>query len=286
MMHLALPAIDPDQLLKDAAENASDLTLRTKYLAHRPHFSQAVVDFGLASEAKNWCTMPRVPRGNSKGIIFGTVTKGELTKLYSKYMVGSGGPARQAYDDILVTASGTCPFCGGIGHAKTLDHYLPKANFPQFAICPQNLVPCCRDCNSEKLSSFPTDVNQQGIHPYADGHHFFDERWVFATALATNPVGIRFTANPPAEWPAQDKLRAEAHFKSYDLAARYSIEVGREISWLIDLRRTTLNNNNTPVQFQNFLIDISNSNSLPLNGWKRTMYAALAETDWFYTDPF
>ncbi|TPJ42888.1 HNH endonuclease signature motif containing protein [Mesorhizobium sp. B2-7-1] len=59
-----------------------------------------------------------------------------------------------------------CPFCGGLGHTWTLDHYLPKANFPAYSVNPSNLVPCCRDCNSGKNASFGAELHEQTLHPY------------------------------------------------------------------------------------------------------------------------
>jgi hypothetical protein len=285
MKQLPLPNINQANLLTECASNVANLTHRAKYFAHQHHFTQAAADFSAASISASWCNLQRVPIGRSDTVIFGTMTKRELMGLYSDNMVGSKGISRQRYDEILVTADGKCPFCGGIGHATTLDHYLPKANFPQYSICPGNLVPCCRDCNTSKRASFPKIAAKQAIHPYHDDAHFFNDRWVIGKVLNTNPISVVFAASPPAGWTKQDKRRAEAHFKSYDLGKRYNTEVGAEISGLIDLRRTTLVNI-TPAQFQNYLMGVSNSNSLPLNGWKRTMYAALAVTGWFHTATF
>jgi hypothetical protein len=282
---LPLPQADPDLLLNECASNVTDLTRRLKYTSHRPHFAQASVGFKQATASVAWCELARVPNGAPQTIIFGTLTKGELTSLYSDHMVGSRGISRQRYDDILVLANGKCPFCGGIGHAKTLDHYLPKANFPQYAIYPDNLVPCCRDCNSVKQSSFPYIAVEQTIHPYMDHARFFDERWVTADIIQTNPVAIRFEARPPINWDQTDIQRALSHFRNYDLPRRFGIEAGSELAGLIDLRRTVLSKN-SPQQFQNYLTGNSNIGALPLNGWKRTMYAALSNDAWFCSAQF
>lgn len=39
-----------------------------------------------------------------------------------------------------------CPYCGNPSIPDTLDHFLPKDDWPEFAIFPSNLVPQCRDC--------------------------------------------------------------------------------------------------------------------------------------------
>jgi hypothetical protein len=44
------------------------------------------------------------------------------------------------------TARSKCQYCG-IDSPITWDHYLPQAAFPEFAVYPDNLVPCCPACN-------------------------------------------------------------------------------------------------------------------------------------------
>lgn len=53
------------------------------------------------------------------------------------------------YDKILAGAKGKCAICS-IGVASTLDHYLPKAEYPTLCVFPANLVPECQSCNKNK----------------------------------------------------------------------------------------------------------------------------------------
>lgn len=43
-----------------------------------------------------------------------------------------------------------CPYCGSFTHPNTLDHFIPKDDFPHYAIFQNNLVPQCRRCASIK----------------------------------------------------------------------------------------------------------------------------------------
>src|SRR5204862_24909 len=123
-----------------------------------------------------WAELDRLPNANGNVHVTGNLTKLDLMNLYSNQMVGSKGKARSIYDDILAAAGGFCPLCGELGQARTLDHYLPKANFPAYSVFPENLVPCCRDCNTGKNSSFPATRDKQALHPYLDKSAFFEER--------------------------------------------------------------------------------------------------------------
>lgn len=55
------------------------------------------------------------------------------------------------------TASGTCYYCGQkVGYANlTMDHVIPLARGGRST--KDNLVPCCKDCNTKKQSSLPVE---------------------------------------------------------------------------------------------------------------------------------
>jgi hypothetical protein len=60
-----------------------------------------------------------------------------------------------------------CPMCGSL-HSGTLDHLLPQADYPEFAIFSLNLVPACK-CNSIRqhvLKGVPP--GERILHPYFD----------------------------------------------------------------------------------------------------------------------
>jgi 5-methylcytosine-specific restriction endonuclease McrA len=59
-----------------------------------------------------------------------------------------------------------CGYCGACT-AFTLDHYLPKEDFPEFCVYPYNLVPACSSCNTPRPILAPTGERAL-IHPYFD----------------------------------------------------------------------------------------------------------------------
>lgn len=62
-----------------------------------------------------------------------------------------------------------CPSCGEDGTPHTLDHYLPKAEFPHFSAIPANLSPMCDICQGHKLTdTLDKDDLRIFIHPYFD----------------------------------------------------------------------------------------------------------------------
>lgn len=162
----------------------------------------------------------------SDSLVVGTLTKSDMRKLYTQYFVPEGKPARLVYDSIKNAAKDGCPFCGGIGTPKNVDHFLPKAHFPQFSILPLNLVPSCLDCNiGEKGDGYARTAEDQVIHPYEDYPHFFGKQWIsarFHEESATESCYFEYFVDPPGSWSRVDKKRVLKHFQDFGIAGRYS----------------------------------------------------------------
>ena len=270
----------------DACANAvTNPASRAHYHANRTAIELAYAGFDIAALHANWVALPRAPWGNPGFLVAGGLSKAQLVDLYTKYMVGVAGPSREVYDEIVTAAGGFCPFCGGLGHARTVDHYLPKAFFPAFSVHPKNLVPCCRDCNTERSARFGSAQSEQSLHPYLDGAHFFDERWISAIVHMSNPIIISFTCTPPAHWSLVDSKRVETHFNHYHLARRFSVQAGAEVVKVVELRSSSLSRLSHG-SFREYLNDHANSPGLDLNGWHRSMYTALANSELFTQTDF
>ncbi len=284
MKKLSVPTVGFSTALKDAI---SGIGSQSDQVLHTAAFADPVAmetQYKTAALAADLYAEPRI---NTTGdpVILGCLTKSQLTKLYTQYFVPEGKPARQHYEALKVTANGKCPLCGGIGHVRTLDHYLPKANFPVYAVLPTNLVPCCRDCNSDKLNSFANVQDKQTLHPYFDHDHFFSEKWIHARVVQKVPPILEYYVFPPAHWSPVDKSRAKAHFDEYGLAKKFSVEAAADIPETIEIRRIIMSEN-TPAEFSQYLAEKGNNGALPVNNWRRVMFHALATDAWFCNQIF
>ena len=242
---------------------------------------QALEYIAQANEGELYTLAPLTCLKGEDPVVIGNVLKSELVKLYNYYMVKKH-PARNIYDKLLLAANDKCPFCGGIGRPKTLDHFLPKANYPQFSVFPLNLVPACRDCNTGKRNTLATSARDQVLHPYLDDDCFFTEQWIFARVVQTEPCAIEFYVSPPENWDGVSKDRVNKHFDDFDLAKRYSIQAAEELSTLVDQRSEIMSS--WPKElFVEFLTSVENSVTLFCNHWKRVTYQTLAKDEWFCT---
>lgn len=291
MRKLQPPKCNPSELYDECVHAITDGNLQTRLIAQKALIEAANEKYSTSSTAQIWCHLPRATHGNPEQIIVGNLTKGELVALYDNGMVASSGAARKKYDEIRLLAKDECPYCGGCGELVeeegigTLDHFLPKARFPVYSILPANLVPACATCNSGMGSSFPNTPELQPLHPYFDAPHFFNEKWTTATVSEDDPVVVTFDVAPPEKWSPNDKERVREHFKSCKLRGRYRTKVASDLSSLIEQRKT-VHRDLSPNAFQEVLRTVADNESLPINGWKRSLYFALAESRWFCANDF
>ncbi|MFP5300387.1 hypothetical protein R2R70_04100 [Cobetia sp. SIMBA_158] len=234
-----------------------------------------------------------VPLKNGMGInpiVLEGLNKKELISLYNLYFVNKQKPeARKIYNEIMSLAKERCPFCGGIGKPRNLDHYLAKKYYPQYSILPQNLIPSCLDCNMVgKGQSLAENAAEQVIHPFLDDNKFFNEQWIFAE-YRINGVGrdlgvIHYYVDPPEEWNDIDKGRVSQHFVAFDINKIYSLQAVDNLQAIINqankLREYGFNNEDIVTTLLQPALDVD---MIP-NHWKRGFYQALK--DWYLNDNF
>jgi hypothetical protein len=221
-------------------------------------------------------------KGKGADIVLGTVTKKELCKVYTDYMVGQSAPAsaRDIYDRLKASVPlDVCPYCG-FGHVGTLDHYLSKARYPYFSVLPINLVPSCTDCNFSKKASVAKTAGQQSIHPYFD-QKLISEQWLFAEIIETSPASINFVVTPPANWTKIEKQRVKTHFSDFKLNKRYSTEAGRELGNLRDLLQYDYEFGGGIAVKNELVKRYSCSYRQNKNSWKTALYLCLSNSDWY-----
>lgn len=286
MRKLSLPLFEAMELYDKSVAGLADELLRAKFQANRSEVSAEFTKYESKSSTQTWCSLPKAAHGHPEAIIVGNISKGEFVSLYDDGVVKSGGAPRHIYDQIMLAAHEECPYCGGMGEMGeegelgTVDHFLPKARFPAYSVLPINLVPACWICNKGMGSNFPEDPNRQPLHPYLDGAHFFDQKWTTATVREEDPIVVDFDVDPPWDWEEKDRQRVLQHFKDCKLRKRYRSRVWQELSPLISQRKTSLKTL-TSEEFRAHLLAAAGTPELPINGWKRTLYSALADADWF-----
>lgn len=197
----------------------------------------AVAYIASASTGELYTIRPIPNHRDYDPLVVGQLKKSELIKLYSTYFVKPDKPGRTIYTALMAAANEKCPFCGGIGRPRNLDHYLPKAHYPQYSVLPVNLIPSCRDCNMDgKGESHATCEEEQLLHPYLDHERYFEEQWLCARYLTgenDEPGVIEYFVKPPENWTGAQKRRVRQHFDDFDLGLRFSKEAAARLTTIL-----------------------------------------------------
>lgn len=293
MKRLALPNISFNDMLVKCSEGMEQVNVRNSFISVFPTFFAKEQQYQALSLAGNLYAYPKVTPLTNTTPVVGHLTKIKLVNLYENNLRDKDKPARDYYDALLVSSGERCPFCGDIGQTKNLDHFLPKAHFPEFSVMPLNLVPSCRDCNmGEKGQAYATVEDDQAIHPYVDKDIFYQEQWVYAEYIDEDDGAVVYFVQCPAAWSQEEKNRAENHFNSLDLANRYSLEAGKHLSEVIDQKNAFVdvilgfNPQATSQAIKDAFVianlqPVINSGQFS-NHWKKVMYQCLANSASFF----
>ena len=272
MFSLQKPTIDKIEIYDECISSVQNIDKRKELSDYKDIYLLNADNYDYYASKKDLYTLNSVPIAieNENFVRYETI-KDDLKNLYDK--LRSNKKPRLYYDEIRSLAN-KCPFCG-FGYIYTLDHYLPKSYFPIFSILPYNLVPCCRDCNTNKGNKYATSVDLQTLHPYYDGD-ILSKRLVFAEILEQNPMSIIFYIKHT------DKIcenRVKTHFQVYELPKRFAVEaVGRINGLNIKFMMNNITANDIK---QELYAEFKASEKISLNSWQTAMYEALYQSDWY-----
>lgn len=199
-----------------------------------------------------------------------------LPDFYEKYFLKQT-QLRKIYNRIKeIPEHSECPYCGIIkGADLEIDHYLSKKIFTEYAITPQNLVPCCSQCNKSKLDKNASCQEEQILHPYFDDFAS-EEQWLFATCTKDYDA-IIYICKAPESWSQVNQERILYHFNTFNLARIYGILAAQDIAGYRSYVKKRLINEGRE-SIAHFFHDIYSSieNEFhTINNWKIALYQLL-----------
>lgn len=201
----------------------------------------------------------------------------DLAEIYDRVVVGGG--ERHVFLGIKAAAPyNRCPLCAHRDVAS-LDHYLPRENYPEFAVLPMNLVPSCSGCNGEKRSFIPNVAEEQLYHPYFDN-------WSMHTLLtATVHIGAYVDVSfgiAEDGLPDLVRRRAQHHFDRLKLDELYSANAEVELISKREDFQMTFEAGGPEVLRQELAREAINRRRPFRNAWQPALYRALAECSQFW----
>jgi len=192
------------EFLKLLAQNFGDSTLIDAVNIHAPRISQLFQEFTEHSKSYEISKI-------DSDIQFTGLDPQDFIKAYTQKMACPGVVGRSQYDKIRSNARfGKCPYCG-VGVVTTLDHYLPKAEYPLYSTLSDNLLPCCKFCNDNKKVKAASNDMKYTINPHFDLHDDFE--WIEMVVIAQTPIGFKFQ---PKQQPTNNAIinsKIKFHFE-------------------------------------------------------------------------
>lgn len=278
MKTLPEPDFNVQEVLNSCAAGLRDRELALRLTEVRPTLEAAEQDYLALGPGAG---LFEIATSND---VAGSVSSAEMSTLYKGTLSRQGSRARRFYDRLKTAApNDICPLCGQ-RVVKTLDHYLPKASYPTYALTPLNLVPACSDCNKSKLDRQPADASDQTLHPYFDDVDGVS--WLVAEIRESSPPAAVFSVRHPPNIDVTTVARLRVHFETFGLGELYAAQAGSEmVSIRFALAEAAAARGVEGVQA--LLAHQARTRSLAArNSWVAALYTALAESVWFCSEGY
>jgi hypothetical protein len=174
-----------------------------------------------------------------------------------------------------------CSYCG-IGAPSTMDHYLPKSAFPEFAVMALNLLPCCYECNTMKGNVFIEGGKRTIFYLYADTIPEQPYLCADITYYAAAPVAS-FRLHRHPEIDPSVFARIESHYARLSLLRRYGEMANDYISEAMSSARTHCGDPGNWHAITRYLAKehARLAARMGTNYWKAVLFKALASSNAF-----
>lgn len=273
MRTLARPAFTVEHCVTLCADSIQDKALSMRLLGELDTFKAAELDYlSKGPGAQLYLIEESLGVGD-------WIDGPEMTHLYDRTFVRKTGPTRHIYNLLKLSAiGGICPLCNQ-RVVSTLDHQLAKAHHPALTITPINMVPACKDCNSDTVVRRATSQEEQTLHPYFDAADH--DIWLEATLIQETPPALVFSANPPSTWTPMLRAMVASHFHVFGLGTLYSVHAAGElVNVSHDVCMNAMHMDSLTIQ-SHLRQQAANRRFVQKNSWQGAMYQALADSNWF-----
>jgi hypothetical protein len=181
-----------------------------------------------------------------------TTQKTALLDLYSFNMKPFQELLIELTTDENNRVSKLCPNCT-INNVQSLDHCIPKTEFPEYSDNPKNLMQCCMTCNGKKSSIWRTDSTRTFLNLFID--EIPDSQFLYVEGELIDGIPVfNFRLEQPEGMDDLMYARIERHYIGLDLLNRFadnSSDVIDELSFSI---KSLFNNHISKYQIRDAVI--------------------------------
>ena len=156
MVTLSMPDIDDHAVVLQVVQERQNGRNRVYFNSKQQYWIDRVAEYIEAE-------------GNPETIDSSEIIDTDKVKFLTLYLSPKDASAQklQVLNVIRAHDLDFCPSCGEDGFPRTLDHYLPKEEYPEFSILSVNLAPMCDSCQGAKGTRTLNDHGEKiYLHPY------------------------------------------------------------------------------------------------------------------------
>tara|TARA_R110001592_G_scaffold77695_4_gene233743 strand:+ start:836 stop:1657 length:822 start_codon:yes stop_codon:yes gene_type:complete len=173
----------------------------------------------------------------------------------------------------------TCPNCT-IEKVASLDHFIPKNEFPEFSVNPINLIPCCSTCNSKKKENWKGDKNLLFLNLYSET--IPNSQYLFVDIVSKTEFTFELKNISNIDLNLFKVI--ESHYNKLNLLQRFredSDEVISELDILISSFRDSINDDKELLKFiKNHYLKIEARDGV--NNWRVVLVKAMINSDVYF----
>lgn len=130
----------------------------------------------------------------------------------------------------------TCPYCN-IFQIETVDHFLPKSVFPEFAFLPNNLVWSCSKCNTTKNNFYVENGKPLFLNPYYENINEYEFLMCDIT-IDNSQLSYSYSLNKKIIYNHQTGPAIEKQYSNLKIIERYKEKSPEVITNLIGSLRS------------------------------------------------
>lgn len=278
MIHIKKPKNNVEEIFNDCISNFRDADFKKRLNNVLPFIKFKSLEYDEKAKSSNLFELEITKCVNKK------VTSSEMEKVYDQKLVKQGQPGRKHYEKLKLSAeNGICPLCDH-RTVTTLDHVLPKKQYPSYAITPLNLVPACGDCNKIKSTKKSTSNEDEVIHPYYDD--ISNKKYLFSK-LIENKGSPSFIFYIKESKPVEViEKRLINHLEMLELHELYTANSARTLAGK-NYRLKKLFKEGGKESVREHLEEEYYSNfECNKNSWETAMYETMYKSDWFCNEGF
>ncbi|MGE8553998.1 MAG: HNH endonuclease signature motif containing protein [Chryseobacterium jejuense] len=189
---------------------------------------------------------------------------------------------KKILDSQIITINATCQYCT-LNSINTLDHFIPKGDFPEFSVNPLNLLPCCSECNAKKSKYAYNGEESLFLNLYLD--ELPEKKYLKADFDFSNGVPIvTFDLYNPDDIEESLYRTISNHYKRLDLLERMRLKSNEVITEIINPIKGYYRFNHDVEEIKKFLREeeIEFQEAYGFNYWKSVLRLSLIEDTEFW----